>query len=161
MAIKFLDQAISKLRQRRTQTGIQIDEDKKEIAYIDRELAILAGKQGRVKAAQDERRAARDKLAQEVVRCTEGFQTVSSDRQPPPPSPSLPRAPDLCSGARVDSCCDRSPWHPHPPPPPPSPNTPQVINNAKNLNRRGGKEAKQIMGRTHVARGNPHISNRD
>ena len=76
MAIKFLDQAIQKLRQRRKQTGIQIEEDEKEIACIDSEIAILSGKQGVITAAQTERKIARDRISEEVVRCTEGFQTV-------------------------------------------------------------------------------------
>ncbi len=104
-------QAIAKMRKRRRDTGLQIEHDMNEIAYIDKEIAWLREKQGRIARAQAERQQARDKIALEVEHCVAGFQTM--------------------------------------------------ITNARNLNRIGGKGAKQIMAGRHVPKGLPHISNRE
>eukprot|EP01043_Picozoa_sp_COSAG02_P027901 COSAG02_NODE_1666_length_11424_cov_5.733245_8_plen_174_part_00 len=104
-------QAIAKMRKRRRDTGLQIEYDTNEIAYIDKEIAWLREKQGRIARAQAERQQARDKIALEVEHCVAGFQTM--------------------------------------------------ITNARNLNRTGGKGAKQIMAGRHVPKGLPHISNRE
>lgn len=69
-------QAIAKMRKRRKDTGLQIQHDTDEIAYIDKEIAWLREKQGRIARAQAERQAARDKIAAEVDNCVAGFQTM-------------------------------------------------------------------------------------
>ena len=99
------------MRKRRRDTGLQIEHDTNEIEYIDKEIAWLREKQGRIARAQAERQEARDKIALEVEHCGAGFQTM--------------------------------------------------ITNARNLNRTGGKGAKQIMAGRHVPKGLPHISNRE
>ena len=48
---------------------MQIDFDNQEIAHIDKEIAWLREKQGRIARAQAERQAARDKIAVEVEHC--------------------------------------------------------------------------------------------
>lgn len=64
------------MRKRRKDTGLQIEYDTQEIAYIDKEIAWLREKQGRIARAQAERQEARDKIAIEVEHCVEGFQTM-------------------------------------------------------------------------------------
>jgi len=76
MAMQNLDKMIAHMREKNRQVRLQMEEDAKEIAWLDKECATEQAKLDKVLAGYEEHKHARDTIETNLAKCKEGLDAV-------------------------------------------------------------------------------------